>query len=102
VVAQNPPADTKDASSPKIGLLFSAADNAQQYVMPSFIGKSLPQATAVLEEAGFSVGKVHAVNAPTADIGDAGSSASGTIVHQTPAPGHKISAGAAIDFDVAK
>jgi len=102
VVAQNPPADAKDASSPKISLLFSAADNAQQYVMPSFIGKSLQQATDVLEEAGFSVGKVHALNAPTANTGGGGATASGTIVHQTPGPGHKVSAGATIDFDVLK
>jgi beta-lactam-binding protein with PASTA domain len=95
VVSQDPPPDATEVASPKVSLIFSAPDNAQRYVMPSFVGKPLAEATAALQKAGFTLGKVQRV------AGDAGSSAaSGTILHQSPAAGEKIAAGATISFDV--
>ncbi|HEY6253352.1 MAG TPA: PASTA domain-containing protein, partial [Candidatus Angelobacter sp.] len=45
VIAQSPPADAKNAISPKIGLIMSAPDNAPFYIMPDFLGRSLAEAT---------------------------------------------------------
>ncbi len=101
VVGQNPPADATEAVSPKVDLILSATDNAQQYIMPNFVGSSLEAVTASLKKAGFVLGKVRPV--PSASSGDASSAsaAPGTIVRQSPPAGQKIAAGATISFDVA-
>ncbi len=100
VIAQSPPPDTKDASSPRISLAFSAADNAERYVMPSFVGKTLAETTEAIEAAGFTVGKVWPVAAPPMDAG--AHSGSGVIVRQYPPAGQKVAAGATINFEVSK
>jgi beta-lactam-binding protein with PASTA domain len=101
VLGQSPPPETKDATSPRISLVFAAADNAPQYVMPSFVGKTLQEAADRLEEAGFSVGKVWTVAAPPAgDKISAG--ASRVIVRQYPPAGQKVKEGAFINFEVSR
>ena len=61
VIAQSPPPDAAEVTSPKVGLLFAAPDNAQRYVMPSFVGKPLADANVALIKGGFTLGKIHAV-----------------------------------------
>jgi beta-lactam-binding protein with PASTA domain len=95
VVAQNPPADATDMVSPKVGLIFSAADNAPRYVMPNFVGKTVAEANAVLAKAGFAPGKVHAASGEAA-------AAAGVIVKQSPAAGQRVAASAAVSFEVKK
>jgi beta-lactam-binding protein with PASTA domain len=103
VVAQNPSADATEAVSPKVDLILSATDNAQQYIMPNFVGSSLEAATASLKKAGFVLGKARPVSSvssvPSVDASSA-SAAPGTIVRQSPPAGQKIAAGASISFDV--
>jgi len=94
VIAQSPTADDKNAASPKIGLVISAADNERIYVMPNLVGQPLAEATTALKQAGFALGKVDLLE----DI----SGPSGIILHQTPAAGQKITAGATINFEVRK
>src|SRR5262249_8101974 len=98
VISQNPPPDATEVASPKVGLILSAPDNAPRYLMPSFVGRSLSEATASLEKAGFTLGKVRYITAA------AGSPAPGaeTILRQYPPAGQRIAAGAAISFDVKK
>jgi len=98
VVAQSPPPNGKDATTPKVSLVFSASNNAPRYVMPSFVGKTLAEAADALEEAGFTVGKVRSVAAPSADGKDSG--VRGVIVRQYPPAGQKVAAGAAINFEI--
>jgi eukaryotic-like serine/threonine-protein kinase len=95
VVAQSPPAEATEVVSPKVGLIFSAADNAPSYVMPSFVGKPLAEANAALAKAGFTLNKVRSVGGETGE-------AAGVIVRQSPAAGQRVSAGTAISFDVKK
>ncbi len=102
VVAQDPSPNAKDVISPKIGLILSAADNAQRYVMPNFVGKSLTEATNALERAGFTLGNVQMVAAPATADGTAASTASEIIVRQHPLPGQKVAAGTSINFEVSK
>jgi beta-lactam-binding protein with PASTA domain len=99
VVSQDPPPDATEALSPKIGLIFSAADNAQLYLMPNFAGKPLAEAIASLEKAGFVLGKVRPVSAESAGNSSA---VPGTVLRQYPPAGQKIAAGATISFEVAK
>jgi beta-lactam-binding protein with PASTA domain len=91
VVAQSPSPNTRDAASPKISLVLAAEDNVQSYVMPNLAGKSLAEATAIVEEAGFTVGQVRGFDNP-----------SGIVVKQRPLAGQKVSAGATVDFEVSK
>ena len=92
VVAQNPPAEATEVASPKVGLIFSAAENSQRYVMPSFIGRSVAEASDAVQKAGFTMGKVH--------VSDSAIGAAGAIVHQSPAAGQRVTAGAVISFEV--
>jgi eukaryotic-like serine/threonine-protein kinase len=94
VIAQSPPADARNALSPKIGLIMSAADNAQAYIMPNFVGRSLPEAAETVKQAGFTLGKVDFV-------GESGGT-SEIIVRQFPAAGQKIAAGTTISLVVGK
>jgi beta-lactam-binding protein with PASTA domain len=94
VIAQSPPPETRNATSPRIALLIAEPDNAQQYIMPGFIGYSLSSARAALERAGFTMGRV--------DMVETHSGVSGTIVHQFPAAGQKVAAGSSISFEVKK
>jgi beta-lactam-binding protein with PASTA domain len=98
VVSQDPPAESIDAASPKVNLVLSAADNAERYVMPGFVGKPLAEATTALEKAGFTVGKVQHVAADE----NYPAGAPGTILRQTPPAGQKIAAGAVVSFEVRK
>jgi eukaryotic-like serine/threonine-protein kinase len=98
VAAQSPRPNAKDAASPRINLLFSAADNAPAYVMPDFVGKSLAQTAKTLEGTGFTVGKVWRVPALLTDEGE--NLGSGIILKQYPPAGQKVAAGTAINFEV--
>ena len=94
VIAQSPGPEVKNAASPKIGLVVAAPDNTQTYVMPSFVGQPLSDATAAIKQAGFNLGKV--------DMVEETSGPPGIILHQFPAAGQKIAAGASINFEVRK
>jgi beta-lactam-binding protein with PASTA domain len=92
VIAQSPAAGAKNATSPKIGLVLSAPDNAPAYVMPNFVGQPISETIALVQQAGFVVGKVNYIQ----DL----SGSSGIILRQTPLAGQKIVAGASISFEV--
>jgi beta-lactam-binding protein with PASTA domain len=98
VIAQSPPPNARNAASPKINLIVVAADNAPQYVMPNFVGKSLAEATGLLERAGFNVGNSH--NATRAHGPGGTGVPPGIIVRQKPAAGQKVAKGANVSFEV--
>jgi eukaryotic-like serine/threonine-protein kinase len=119
VIAQDPPANATDVSAPKISLLVAQSPSPQTFVMPSFIGQPLGSVTNTLQSAGFVVGKVTIT--PPVSIPATGNAmtvvpqavtpiASATptqvpspasiVVSQEPVPGHKVPAGAAINFVV--
>ncbi len=112
VLAQSPAPNAEGVASPKVNLLESAPtqDAPQFYVMPAFLGRTYGQAHAALIEAGFKVGTVTVVPAtngiaPSGATASAGNNrlkpiATDVIIQQSPAPGQKIAAGAAIGFEV--
>jgi len=97
VVAQSPPPEAKKITSPKIGLVFAAADNTQWYIMPRFTGHRLQEAAREVQRAGFTLDQVN-----ENPIGDSKPETSGTIVWQYPQAGQRIAAGSAISFGVRK
>jgi beta-lactam-binding protein with PASTA domain len=100
VVGQSPPPNAKDVASPKINLLVAAPASAQQYVMPSFLGKSLGEVTDALENAGFAVGEVRMLDTGPFSGDAVPRPAWGTVVKQRPSAGQKVAAGTAVDLDV--
>ncbi|MGA9352084.1 MAG: PASTA domain-containing protein, partial [Terriglobales bacterium] len=114
VVSQNPPANASGVAAPKINLLVSNTNEPVAYVMPIFIGQPLGSATLALQDSGMRVGKVSLIPAPTGNMAagtaqPAGSSLQVTtgqpnsasiIVTQSPSPGQKVVAGAAVNFEV--
>jgi beta-lactam-binding protein with PASTA domain len=108
VISQSPPANASGVSAPKINLLIGDGSGPLTYVMPDLTGQPLGSATLALEEAGMKVGKVSVVppatggpqTAPIAPSATSQPSAASMIVGQTPAPGQKIVAGSAVNFEV--
>ncbi|HEY1936751.1 MAG TPA: PASTA domain-containing protein [Candidatus Angelobacter sp.] len=98
VVAQSPLPDATEVTSPKVGLIFSAADNAPRYVMLKFVGRPLAEASVAIIKAGFNVGKVHIVESGNDDS----TGPHGVILRQFPPAGQRVAAGAVISFDVRK
>lgn len=120
VVAQNPSANDKQVLAPKISLLLTQPADPQTYVMPSFIGQPLGTASRSLQDSGFKLGNVGMLPAqPAPDANAAGGqpstpavpsaaapaeapqpSPASIIAWQSPAPGQKVIAGTAVNFQV--
>ncbi|MGB8012060.1 MAG: PASTA domain-containing protein [Terriglobales bacterium] len=106
VISQSPPANASGVAAPKINLLVSDGPESLVYVMPNLTGQPLGSATLALQDAGIKVGKVSVL--PPAFSGEAHSTPvvpsepnpASMIVTQNPAPGQKIVAGSAVNFDV--
>jgi eukaryotic-like serine/threonine-protein kinase len=110
VISQSPPANASGVSAPKINLLVSDGPEPPIYVMPNLTGQPLGSAMLALQDAGIKVGKVSVLQpplspfepqtAPVAPSSVSEPSAASMIVTQTPAPGQKIVAGSAVNFEV--
>lgn len=101
VVAQSPRPDTSDVVSPRINLVLAAPDNARRYVMPSFIGRTLAEASAALERSGFGPAKVQGLAGPVKE-GRQTSAGRAVIVKQFPKPGQEVAADATVYFELSK
>ncbi len=111
VISQSPPANASGVAVPKISLLVSDGAEPPTYVMPNLTGQPLGSAMLALEDAGIKVGKVSVLSPASASVGEPQAapvapsaasqpSAASMIVTQTPAPGQKIVAGSAVNFEV--
>jgi beta-lactam-binding protein with PASTA domain len=109
VISQSPPANASGVSAPKINLLIGDGPAPPTYVMPNLTGQPLGSATLALQDAGMKVGKVSVLPpaspgwpqaAPATPSAATQPNAASMVVGQTPAPGQKIVAGSAVDFDV--
>jgi serine/threonine-protein kinase len=95
VIVQRPPAG--EASLDEGGgasLLVSRGPLDASYVMPDLIGRDASQALAVLEQAGLKVSDVRYRSYP--GIGP------GIVLRQSPSPGVRVSARAALSLDVSR
>jgi beta-lactam-binding protein with PASTA domain len=99
VIAQSPPAAAEGVASPKVNMLFASPAPTPAYIMPSFVGRPLSDAVKALQGAGLKVGLVRA---GPIDPEQTTSVTPGVILRQSVAPGQKVLAGTAIDFEVNK
>jgi beta-lactam-binding protein with PASTA domain len=100
VLAQNPPANASGIAAPKLSILVAQSAEPQSFVMPNFVGQALGTAKLALQDAGLRVGNV-TISPRFADRSAAGEySLSSLIESQDPAPGKKVTAGAAVNFEV--
>jgi eukaryotic-like serine/threonine-protein kinase len=110
VISQSPPANASGVAAPKISLLVSDGPEPVAYLMPNLTGQPLGSARLALQDAGIKVGKVSVLpppqapgepqTPPVAPSVVSEPSAASMIVTQTPAPGQKIVAGSAVNFEV--
>jgi beta-lactam-binding protein with PASTA domain len=101
VLGQNPPPNASGVAAPKISLLVAQPSPPQAFVMPSFIGQPLGTAKLILQSSGLRVGTVtEASSVPPVAPAEQQPSPASVITSQTPLPGEKVLAGAAIDFQV--
>jgi eukaryotic-like serine/threonine-protein kinase len=105
VVSQSPAANASGVAAPKISLLVSHGPQPASYVMPDLTGQPLGSAKLALQDAGLHVGRVELVSASSSGAAVVSSGASepstaSMIVTQSPAPGQKVAAGSAVNFEV--
>ena len=106
VISQSPPPNASGVSAPKINLLVSDGAEPPTYVMPNLTGQPLGSAMLALQDAGVKAGKISVLRPPfpgepqSAPVAVSEPSAASMIVTQTPAPGQKITAGSAVNFEV--
>ncbi|MFZ0797674.1 MAG: PASTA domain-containing protein [Terriglobales bacterium] len=112
VISQSPPANASGVSAPKISLLISDGPEPTTYVMPNLTGQPLGSAMLALQDANIKVGKVSVLPpvsapppgepqaVPVAPSAVSEPGAASMIVTQTPAPGQRIEAGSAVNFEV--
>lgn len=116
VIAQNPPADSREISTPRVSVLVGAPADPPAFVMPNFIGQPLALVSADIEKAGLHLGNL-TVSPASGTPGLAPASATATaappaapapgasatlIVGQSPAPGQKVTAGTIVNFEVTR
>jgi beta-lactam-binding protein with PASTA domain len=116
VLGQSPPPNASGIAAPKISLLTTEPAVPLAFLMPNFTGQSLGGVTLVLQDAGFRLGSVNIAPSAATPAAPADSSAvpsqailpapppeptpASVIVSQNPAPGAKIVAGSAVNFEV--
>lgn len=114
VIAQDPPANAHEVSAPRVSVLVAAPPDPPAFVMPSFVGQPLALVSSDIEKAGLHLGNLTVQTpagspgtaVPPGNAAPAATSASGTtatlIVGQSPAPGHKVTAGTVVNFEVTR
>jgi beta-lactam-binding protein with PASTA domain len=117
VLGQSPAPNASGIAAPKISLLTTGPTLPQAFLMPNFTGQALGGVTLVLQDSGFRLGSVSiapsAATSPPPTVESAVASpplfvpvtppqptAASVIVSQNPAPGAKIIAGSAVNFEV--
>lgn len=106
VIAQSPSASASSISAPKISLLAAQTESPQAFLMPSFVGRSVKDATAALKNAGIQTGNITTTPLQSAPPGSdllvvpAPTSPTSVIVSQNPAAGAKILSGSSVSFEV--
>ena len=113
VIAQNPQQGAAGVERPSVSLLVSSSSPNSRFamVMPQMIGLPLATATGLMAHAGLKVGPVEnsysSAPAPTdaaeMDMAPADTvDPAGTVLSQSPAPGHRVEPGMTVTFRVAQ
>jgi beta-lactam-binding protein with PASTA domain len=102
IIAQSPPPNAVGVQSPKLNVLIAAEPTPPEYVMPNFVGRSLSDAAAVIEAAGFKIAHVGSAQpTPTETTPAKDSITTPTLItRQTPAAGQKVTPETPITLEV--
>jgi beta-lactam-binding protein with PASTA domain len=104
VVAQTPPANATNVSTPRVSMLIAATEDRKSFVMPDLRGRTEDEAVAATIAAGLKVGSIASQPLNGTDANSPETLPSGTrIVTQTvPAPGQRIWDGQSIILEVTR
>lgn len=94
VIAQEPPANSKEVLGPSVNLLLSRGPSDEAFIVPDFIGMDYRKAGEIVVAGGLEQGGV--VAQPYPDV------PSGVVIAQQPPAGSKVFRGATISFTVSK
>src|SRR6516162_4734074 len=102
VVAQSPPANALNVSTPKVSVLVAAGEERKSYVMPDLRGRTEDEAVNAIVRAGLKVGSISSQPAPGEDESSPDTISPGTrIVTKTvPAAGQRVWEEQAINLEV--
>lgn len=107
VIAQSPSASASSISAPKINLLAVQPGPPESFLMPSFVGETVQNASTALKGAGFQAGSVTtgppssgALESTLLLAVPAPPSPTSVIVSQNPAAGARVLAGSTVSFEV--
>ena len=99
VVGESPPPNASGSlMSPKVNLLITAPEEAQALVMPDFTGKSAAEAARAIEQAGLRLAN-RGSDLDTTQHGTKPPPPQGRVIHQSPAPGQKVTPGTTVILD---
>jgi eukaryotic-like serine/threonine-protein kinase len=103
IVAQSPPANALNVSSPRISVLLAAPEGRASFVMPDLVGHSEDDAVNEIVGAGLRVASI-ASQPPPADADAAATVPSGTrmVVRTVPAAGQRVYEGQGIALEVTR
>ncbi|HWR13226.1 MAG TPA: PASTA domain-containing protein [Terriglobales bacterium] len=103
IVAQSPPPNAQGVQSPKVSVLISAEPVPETYIMPNFVGRSLAEAVAQIEDAGFKVHRVHTAQPVSALPAPKDTPPATTVViRQNPGAGHPVNVTTPTELEVSR
>src|SRR6516162_5330177 len=104
VVAQTPPANATNVSTPRVSMLIAATGDRKSFVMPDLRGRSEDEAVAAIIAAGLKVGSIASQPLPGTDANSPETLPSGTriVTHTVPAQGQRIWDGQSINLEVTR
>jgi len=104
VVAQTPPANATNVSTPKVSVLFAAPEDRKSYVMPDLRGRTEDEAIGVIVAAGLKVGSISSQPALGADATAPETMPAGSriVVKTVPGVGQRVWDEQAVNLEVTR
>jgi beta-lactam-binding protein with PASTA domain len=99
IVAQSPPANATNVSTPKVSILVASAEDRKSFVMPDLRGKSEDDVINAIVGVGLKVGSI-STKESAADSPDASGYAPRTVTKTIPGPGQRIYEGQNVNLEV--
>jgi beta-lactam-binding protein with PASTA domain len=99
IVAQSPPANATNVSTPRVSILVASPEQRASFVMPDLRGRSEDDAINTIVGAGLKVGSI-----ATQDTGDSDIVGYGTraVLKTVPAAGQRIYEGQSVNLEVTR
>lgn len=104
VVAQTPPANATNVSTPRVSVLIAATEERKSFVVPDLRGRTEDEAINVIIAAGLKVGSINSQAPPGADASAPETMPGGTriVVRTIPGVGQRVWDGQAVNLEVTR